>query len=371
MKALSLFSGAGGMDLGIRQAGFEVVACVEADPHCCATLRAAAAHDECSTQVFEADIRTMNPQQLLDALHLVPGELGLLFGGPPCQTFSQIGKQESLGDERGLLLFEMTRFAKTFAPRAVLIEQVKGVLTARDEYGQRGGVFERLVGELQDLGYEVAHRVILAAEFGVPQWRERLFIVAHAHSAPFMFPTPTHCEPGQALLGLPAYRTAGMALAGLPDPTPKATTCPPDDSHVDVTPAGDRRRIHGVPEGDWLARQTHLPTEQRGRLTRKDTTKFRRISSTEPANTLRCGEIFFHFNEDRILTPREYMRLHGYPDSYVLKGPIRSRSGRVRFLDQHRQVANSVPPPVAQAMGDAIREVLETCPQSLSFSGIG
>ncbi|HAA28382.1 MAG TPA: hypothetical protein DCE56_12720, partial [Cyanobacteria bacterium UBA8553] len=68
------------------------------------------------------------------------------------------------------------------------------------------------------------------------------------------------------------------------------------------------------------------------------------MSREEPALTLRCGEIFFHPTEDRYLTPREYMRLHGYPDEYLLKGPIRGRSGRVRHLDQHRQVANSVPP---------------------------
>jgi DNA (cytosine-5)-methyltransferase 1 len=88
--------------------------------------------------------------------------------------------------------------------------------------------------------------------------------------------------------------------------------------------------------------------------------KFRRLSFSEPSLTLRCGEIFFHPVEDRYLTPREYMRIHGYPDDYVLKGPIRSRSGRVRHLDQHRQVANSVPPPVAYAISKQIVEFLGT-----------
>src|SRR3546814_9163737 len=66
------------------------------------------------------------------------------------------------------------------------------------------------------------------------------------------------------------------------------------------------------------------------------------------SNTLRCGEIFFHPTEERYLTPREYMRLHGFPDDYALMGPVRGRSGTVKNLDQHRQVANSVPPPVAR-----------------------
>jgi DNA (cytosine-5)-methyltransferase 1 len=74
---------------------------------------------------------------------------------------------------------------------------------------------------------------------------------------------------------------------------------------------------------------------------------------------LRCGEIFFHPLEDRYLTPREYLRIHGYPNDYILKGPIRGRSGQAKFLDQHRQVANSVPPPVAKALAMALCEILE------------
>lgn len=123
-------------------------------------------------------------------------------------------------------------------------------------------------------------------------------------------------------------------------------------------------RIHGVPEGAHLAAQHHLPAEQRCNLTKKDTTKFRRLSRNDLALTLRCGEIFFHPTEDRYLTPREYMRLHGYPDDYVLKGPIRGRSGRVRNLDQHRQIANSVPPPVAKTIGKEILRTIE-CQKSL------
>ncbi|MFO0108808.1 MAG: DNA cytosine methyltransferase, partial [bacterium] len=84
----------------------------------------------------------------------------------------------------------------------------------------------------------------------------------------------------------------------------------------------------------------------------------RRLSFSEPSLTLRCGEIFFHPVEDRYLTPREYMRIHGYPDNYFLKGPVRGRSGKVRYLDQHRQIANSVPPPVAYAIATEITKFL-------------
>jgi len=198
----------------------------------------------------------------------------------------------------------------------------------------------------------------------VPQIRRRVFIVGIIKSInkEFHFPSPTHAPAvNKDFLiesKLRPYITVGEALQGLGEPSKKIDGYIPENSHVDVTPDGDRYRINGVPEGSYLAAQTHLPIEQRCNLTKKDTTKFRRLSSSEPSNTLRCGEIFFHPHDNRYLTPREYMRLHGYPDEYVLRGPIRGRSGQARFLDQHRQVANSVPPPVARVLGEALLEVI-------------
>jgi DNA (cytosine-5)-methyltransferase 1 len=358
--AVSLFSGAGGMDIGALDAGYQLLACVEFDPHCCETLRAAVAREGRSTDVFETDIRDLAPEELLEKYELKAGELDLLCGGPPCQAFSQIGKQQALADERGLLLFQMARFAQVLKPKAILIEQVKGLLTAKDESGERGGVFSQLLAELERLDYVPKWKVLNAADYGVAQLRRRVFIVATRKPNGFEFPMPTNValDESLGLFALPPHKTAGDAIKNLPRPTDrngKGRDC----CHIDVTPAGDKYRIAGVPEGSFLAAQTHLPKEQVGGLTIKDTTKFLRISRQKPANTLRCGEIFFHFTEDRYLTPREYMRLHGYPDTYVLRGPIRGRSGRVRALDQHRQIANSVPPPLAKAIVDQITKVLD------------
>lgn len=353
--ALSLFSGAGGMDLGIAQAGFDIIACIEIDPHCCETLRTWVAHEQRSTKIIEADIHTVNPAVLMEELGLRPGQLDLLFGGPPCQAFSQIGKRGSLEDERGELLFQMIRFAEVFRPQAIMIEQVKGLLNAPDHTGKVGGVFDLLLKQARNLGYDSKWQVINAADYGVPQARQRIFIIGTQPPSHFTFPSPTHAKLSNARRLFPAtpHMTVGEALNGLEQPS-QENSCSSDSNHVDITPAGDRRRIHGVPEGSHLAAQHHLPAEQRCNLTKKDTTKFRRLSRDALALTLRCGEIFFHPTEDRYLTPREYMRLHGYPDSYILKGPIRGRSGRVRYLDQHRQIANSVPPPVAKIIGEEI-----------------
>lgn len=348
------------MDVGVHNAGFHIAACVEKDRHCCETLRTNFERTKSQTKVLENDVREIDPEQLLHDLGLKPGQLDLLFGGPPCQSFSQIGKQEALGDERGLLIFQIARFAQVFQPKAILMEQVKGLLSARDTEGTKGGVMNLFLRDLESIDYIPKWRVINAADFGVPQLRNRLFIVATKGKNGYEFPFATHAplDKNEMLFSLPAYSTVGDALKGLKEPSNKNGK-PREDSHVDVTPDGDRYRIHGVPEGQYLAAQKHLPEKQRCRLTKKDTTKFLRVSRKRPSHTLRCGEIFFHPSQDRYLTPREYMRLHGYPDDYILKGPIRGRSGRVRDLDQHRQIANSVPPPVAEALAKNIIELLD------------
>jgi DNA (cytosine-5)-methyltransferase 1 len=368
LKAISLFSGAGGMDIGIKQAGFSILASIESDPYCCETLRTNIKRYGEKTQVIESDIREINLNSMMNQLGISPGNLDLLFGGPPCQAFSQIGKQKGLDDERGLLLFQMIRFANRLNPKAILIEQVRGLLSAKDKMAQKSGIFKQLLKALEALDYVPKWQLINAADYGVPQLRQRVFIIAIKNSTQFQFPEPTYCQHEQqtSFLSLPGYRKVGEVIKGLGSPSPKGEKR--QNSHIDVTPFGDRNRIKGVPEGAYLAAQTHLPKEQRGQLTQKDTTKFLRLSRDKPANTLRGGEIFFHPIEDRYLTPREYMRIQGFPDNYILKGPIRGRSGKVRFLDQHRQVANSVPPPIAKILAQEIKTIL--CQDYLKFSVI-
>lgn len=366
MDAISLFSGAGGLDIGVKQAGFNVLACMELDKNACDTLRHAVDVEHAKTIVYEGDIKQFEPLDILKACGKRPGEIDLLFGGPPCQAFSLCGKQKSLDDERGMLLFQMIRYAKAIRPRAVLMEQVKGLLAAKDAKGRRGGVIEKLLKEFSTLGYVTKYKVCLAADYGAAQMRERVILVATRDKNGFQFPPPTHRAPDADnffLSDLPPYVTVGDVLKGLTAPHQKEKGIVVYDdvlrNHVDVTPARDRERIHYVPEGSYLAAQTHLPKELLGNLQPKDTTKYLRLNRKKPSNTLRCGEIFFHPTQDRYLTPREYMRIHGYPDSYLLKGPIRSRTGSVKNLDQHRLVSNSVPPPLAFAMAQAVKTYLE------------
>ena len=278
--------------------------------------------------------------------------------------FLWLVKKHGLSDERGMLLFEIIRFAKEFQPKVILLEQVKGLLSAKGSLGRHGEVFESFLLKLQEIDYAPKWKVLVAADYGVPQLRKRLFVIATRGKNGFVFPEKTHAPQGECRTLFPCqpHQGIGEVIADLGEPSPKikgTTFYDREDGHVDVTPSRDRERISQVPEGSHIAAQLHISADLRKGLMPKDTTKYLRLHRDKPSNTLRCGEIFYHPNEDRYLTPREYMRIHGYPDSYILKGPIRSRTGSVRNLDQHRQVANSVPPPLARVLALKIEAYLK------------
>ena len=125
--AISLFAGAGGLDIGVDAAGFRTICAVEFDPHCVSTLLRNAR----GKTVWQVDVRALDPKGVATALDLPPGRLALLHGGPPCQPFSQIGNRGGIRDPRGQMAFQMVRFADQLRPAAVLIEQVPKFLDAR------------------------------------------------------------------------------------------------------------------------------------------------------------------------------------------------------------------------------------------------
>ena len=358
-SAISLFSGIGGLDEGLHHAGFTPLFCSELDDHAFKSLQHWCERKNV-TPLLGRDINEIEPRSLKLKLNLKTNELDILAGGPPCQSFSLIGSRKAMEDDRGLLLLKMVEFARIFKPKAVLIEQVKGLLSAKGSDGKSGSALSSIISDLENIGYSVNYKVLRAADYGAPQLRDRVFIVGLYGRKKFIFPEPTHFDiekmsSTQNLFqnGLP-YLTVKDAIGDLPNPTKKGEYefIP---SHVDITPDRDIERITGVPEGECLARQLHLPPEQRLKLNpEKDTTKFRRMAWDRPALTLRGGEAFYHPTENRYLTPREYLRIHGFSDEHILFGPIRGRSGSVRDLDQHRLVANAVPPPLAKAVAEAI-----------------
>lgn len=340
-RAMSLFAGAGGLDIGVDAAGFRTICAVELDAPCVSTLLRNAR----GKAVWQVDVRALDPIGVAVALKLRPGELALLHGGPPCQPFSQIGKRGGVDDPRGQLAFQMVRFAEALRPAAVLIEQVPKFLGTWAADGMT--VLDVLGEEFRRIGYKVRATVMDATDYGVPQKRKRAIIVAVAEGQDFEFPLVGACRPC----------TVGDAIGDLPEAVP--LDCEPlVPNHVDVTPARDRHRISFVAEGEWLSKTPGAPPDVVQRLTRKDTTKFRRLHRDLPSLTLRCGEALYHPVEDRYLTPREAARIQGFPDTHVFVGPIRRRTGTVRDLDQHRQVANAVPPPLAKSVSETVRAAL-------------
>lgn len=339
--AVSLFAGAGGLDVGVDAAGFQTTCAIEVDPHCASTL----AHNARGKVVWRVDVRALDPCGVAEALGIRPGGLALLHGGPPCQPFSQIGKRTGTNDPRGQLAFQMVRFAEKLRPAAVLIEQVPKFLDA--PVSQDMAMLDTLREDFWRIGYDMHAAVMDAADYGVPQRRKRAIIVAVSKGQRFEFP----------LIGGHRSVTVGEAIDDLPQPVAPGRD-PLVANHIDVTPARDRHRISFVAEGEWLSKTKDAPPDVMQRLKPKDSTKFRRLHRRQPSLTLRCGEALYHPIEDRYLTPRESARIQGFPDRHVFLGPIRRRTGRVRDLDQHRQVANAVPPPLARTVAANIRSAL-------------
>ncbi len=341
-KAISLFAGAGGLDVGVDRAGFKTVCSVEVDPHCASTL----ARNARGKTVWSVDVKALDPAGMMRSLGMKRGELALLHGGPPCQPFSQMGLRGGLSDPRGQLVFEMVRFTAAFRPAAVVIEQVPKFLQAQAT--ENASVLDVLRDEFASLGYDVDATILDASDYGVPQRRKRAIIVCVPAGQRYAFPVPL-------LKPLPV--TVGDAIHDLPEAVP-INEEPLMPNHIDVTPPRDRHRISFVPEGQWLSKVPSAPSSVVLNLKAKDSTKFRRLDRSQPSLTLRCGEAVYHPVEDRYITPREAARIQGFPDQHVFVGPIRRRTGSVSNLDQHRQVANAVPPPLARSVAGSVRESL-------------
>ena len=338
--AFSLFAGAGGIDVGIRQAGFRTLCAIESDPHCVATLR----RNDTRKVVWQADVGVIDPARAMAALGLTAGTLGLLTCGPPTRLVLGSGGE----DPRIPAMFEVLRFATVLRPYAILIAQAPAFLPIRIATGRR--LLEVLRERLDGLGYDMHADVVDACDLGVAQRRRCAVVVGVPKERPFELP--------RAELRTPAP-TVGTALRGLPAPSRRGE---PDSfpNHVDITPARARERIAHVPEGLWLAKARDAPAAVRGRLTARDTTKFRRLNRTAVAPTLHVGEALFHPTEDRYITTREAARLQGFPDKHVFEGPLLRRTGRVKNLDQYRQVASSVPPGLARSIARDLRRNLRT-----------
>lgn len=211
--AISLFSGAGGMDIGAEQAKapngaiWRTMGFIEIDKDCCDGLRN---YFGAKPKVLQADIRTLNPSDVLRDCRISKEDLFLVYGGPPCQAFSQAGKQRGLSDPRGTLVSDFLRFIKNLRPRYFVMENVQGLRGV-----SQGKLLDSILEQMGDLGYTVNFGLLTAASYGAPQLRQRLFFIGTRKGLkPASLPSPTHAP--EATLFLKPYRIVGEAFEGLP-----------------------------------------------------------------------------------------------------------------------------------------------------------
>ncbi|MBA2376532.1 MAG: DNA (cytosine-5-)-methyltransferase [Actinomycetota bacterium] len=214
-KAVGLFSGAGGLDLGLSRAGFDIGACVEIDPFSCETLRASGSE----WHVVERDIQLVPSEELMELTATDEGETALVAGGTPCQPFSNAGKQKGIDDPRGILFQQFVRVVGDLKPRAFLLENVPNIMSVN-----KGASFRAVLAGLEETGYEISYKILNAEEYGVPQFRRRIFFLGSRDSEELLFPSPTHGvkEEGLRLFDpngnsrQKAMHTAGEAFENLP-----------------------------------------------------------------------------------------------------------------------------------------------------------
>ncbi len=219
-KIISLFSGAGGMDIGFEMAGFETAVAVEYDISCCNTLK----KNKPKLPIIHGDINEISTQAILEVANLKPTEAALVIGGPPCQSFSLAGKRMGMNDPRGKLVLEFIRVVKESLPVAFVMENVKGMLN-----WEGGKAIEAIINEISEpilfkgksYFYKVEKTVLDAANYGAPQHRERVFLVGNRLGKDFAFPESTHFSEKKGTLDLfcktqSRHQTVGDAIIKLP-----------------------------------------------------------------------------------------------------------------------------------------------------------
>lgn len=218
-KIISLFSGAGGMDIGFERAGFRTAVAVEYDKSCCETLN----KNKPDLPVIQGDIFKITTEQILKVGGLKPTEPALVIGGPPCQSFSLAGKRMGMDDPRGMLVLEFIRIVRESLPVAFVMENVKGMVN-----WQEGKAIEAIMNEIsepiifegEEYSYSITKSVLNAADYGASQFRERVFIVGNRLNKKFQFPEPTYSNIDEApnLFGVKKkkYKTVWDAIGSLP-----------------------------------------------------------------------------------------------------------------------------------------------------------
>jgi DNA (cytosine-5)-methyltransferase 1 len=306
-KILELFAGAGGFALGIDRAGFKTLGLIESDKDCVNTLRT----NRPAWNVIHSGVEDVEYSEFKG--------VDIVSGGFPCQAFSSAGKRLGFVDKRGSLFFEMMRPIRELKPKMVIAENVQGLLSHN-----KGKTFETILSTLREEGYSVNYQLLNALDFGVPQKRKRLIIIAiHGHVSVPSIPIPN----------VP-HKTIKDALKKCPK-SEGASYSEIKRSVLDLVPPG----------GCWTSLPDKVQRSYMGASYGHESNMggrrgiARRISWDEPSLTILCSPSQkqterCHPDETRPFTTRESARIQTFPDDWVFSGALSS---------QYRQIGNAVP----------------------------
>jgi DNA (cytosine-5)-methyltransferase 1 len=360
MKLVSLFSGCGGLDLGFKKEGYDLIWANDFDKDICATYSLnLGKHMHC------ADITKIPENEI--------PECDIVIGGPPCQSFSLVGRR-NIEDARGNLVWEFYRVVKRKKPKVFLMENVPGIRSALLPDGKR--VLETLISDFEKLGYIVQVYTLNAADYGVPQRRRRVFVVGSLEGNIIRPPEQTHSHDGS--IGK-RWVSSGEALSDLPTPTEsgevKYSSHPKNDfqkyvrqpnlkeTTLHITPYSspkDREIISYVkPGGNYMDIPDKAATIRilNFKKTGGRTTTYGRLDPTMPAYTINthfnrpnvgCN---IHYSDDRMISLREGLRLQSFPDDFK----VIANSKRNYYV----QVGNAVPALLGCAWAKHLKQYID------------
>ena len=341
---VSLFSGAMGLDLGLMQAGCNVVVSQDFDKRSCETIEG---NGHASVL---GDIRTLIESDpdcdfLLKKGRIKRDDVFAVVGGPPCQSFSTAGKRLGVEDGRGMLYEQFIHVVQTLKPRFFVMENVKGLASMPSADDPSRTLLSVIIERFRALGFHTVHAVLDAVHYGAPQFRERLVIIGSRDREAIFLPSPTHFHvhqnPGMR------WKTLHSAIGDLQnDPGPCARFSPNVSKYLALVPEG----------GNWRSLPQNLVEAAMGGAYESGGGKvgfFRRLPFSEPSPTLVTSPIqkataLCHPRDTRPLSVKEYARIQGFPDTWKFSGST---------TECYRQIGNAVPIPLGTAIGQMLMSV--------------
>jgi len=336
-NVISLFSGGGGLDLGFRQAGFNIIWAIDNNPDAVATYRHNIGNDIVCDDITTTDVNA------------IP-DCDIIIGGPPCQSFSLAGKRDT-EDARGQLIWAYMNIIKKKSPRFFLFENVQGLLSAKNKNKEK--IIDLLMEQFKNIGYNVNYKLVNAADYGVPQLRQRVIIIG-SKTCEVEFPDTTHNANGTE--GKKKYVTVEEAIGDLPVPSADSLIDhkPPTMSELDKFIV-----CHVKPGGNYMDIPSNVNSARIRRLQKEGghTTCYGRMLPNKPSYTINtyfnrpnvgCN---IHYEQDRLITVREALRLQTFPDDYTLVS--KSKQGKNLI------VGNAVPPRLAYVLAENLKKYID------------